>query len=95
MFTFSNLKTLYTENVTNEVLKNAGITLSILFVVIVSQLLLHSVVQIVDSIPVFNSLLEVIGLYAFGRFAFSNLVTQEQRQELVEKVQYYYQEMVG
>ena len=95
MFTFSNLKTLYTENVTNEVLKNTGITLSILFVVIVSQLLLHSVVQIVDSIPVFNSLLEVIGLYAFGRFAFSNLVTQEQRQELVEKVQYYYQEMVG
>lgn len=95
MFTFSNLKTLYTENVTNEVLKNTGITLSILFVVIVSQLLLHSVVQIVDSIPVFNSLLEVIGLYAFGRFAFSNLVTQEQRQELVEKVQYHYQEMVG
>ena len=94
-FDFSTVKDFYTENVTDDVLKKVGLTAGIFAVVIVSQVLLHGLVEIVDGIPVFNSLMQVVGVYATLRFVLSNLVTQEQRTTLRSKVRSSYQEIVG
>lgn len=94
-FNFNTVKEFYTENITDEVLKKAGLTAGIFTVVIVSQVLLHGLVEIVDSIPVFNSLMQVVGVYATARFAIANLTTQEKRDNLVENVRNTYQDVVG
>jgi hypothetical protein len=94
-FNFNTVKEFYTENITDEVLRKAGLTAGIFTVVIVSQLLLHGFVEIVDSIPVFNSLMQVVGVYATVRFVIANLTTQEKRDNLVENVRNTYQEVVG
>ena len=83
----AQVKTFVNENVSNELLKNIGLSTAILFVVIVAQLLLHEVVAVVDSIPVFNGVMELIGLFAFINFTRNNLITVEQRTALMEKVQ--------
>ena len=83
----AQVKTFVQENVSNELLKNVGITSGILFAVIVSQLVLHEVVMVIDSIPVFNGIMEVVGLVAFINFSRNNLITAEQRTALMEKVQ--------
>jgi len=83
----AQVKTFVNENVSNELLKNIGLSTAILFVVIVAQLLLHEVVAVVDSIPVFNGVMELIGLFAFINFTRNNLITAEQRTALMEKVQ--------
>ncbi len=94
-FNFSNIKDFYTENVTDEVLRKVGITASIFTVVIVSQLILHGFVEIVDGIPVFNSLMQVVGVLATVRFILANLTTQEKRDNLVKNVRITYQDIVG
>lgn len=94
-FDFNTVKEFYTENITDEVLRKAGLTAGIFAVVIVSQVLLHGFVEIVDSIPVFNSLMQVIGVYATARFVLANLTTQEKRDDLVENVRNTYQDVVG
>lgn len=94
-FDFNTVKEFYTENITDEVLKKAGLTAGIFAVVIVSQLLLHGLVEIVDSIPVFNSLMQVVGVYATARFVLTNLTTQEKRDNLVKNVRNTYQDVVG
>ncbi len=94
-FNFNTVKEFYTENITDEVLRKAGLTAGIFTVVIVSQLLLHGFVEIVDSIPVFNSLMQVVGVYATVRFVIANLTTQEKRDNLVKSVRNTYQEVVG
>jgi hypothetical protein len=94
-FDFNTVKEFYTENITDEVLRKAGLTAGIFTVVIVSQLLLHGFVEIVDSIPVFNSLMQVVGVYATVRFVIANLTTQEKRDNLVKSVRNTYQEVVG
>ena len=94
-FDFNTVKEFYTENITDEVLKKAGLTAGIFAVVIVSQVLLHGFVEIVDSIPVFNSLMQVVGVYATVRFVLANLTTQEKRDNLVENVRNTYQDVVG
>ena len=94
-FDFNTVKEFYTENITDEVLKKAGLTAGIFAVVIVSQLLLHGLVEIVDSIPVFNSLMQVIGVYATARFVLANLTTQEKRDNLAKNVRNTYQDVVG
>jgi hypothetical protein len=94
-FDFNTVKEFYTENITDEVLKKAGLTAGIFAVVIVSQLLLHGLVEIVDSIPVFNSLMQVVGVYATVRFVIANLTTQEKRDNLVKNVRNTYQDVVG
>jgi hypothetical protein len=94
-FDFNTVKEFYTENITDEVLKKAGLTAGIFAVVIVSQLLLHGFVEIVDSIPVFNSLMQVVGVYATVRFVIANLTTQEKRDNLVENVRNTYQDVIG
>jgi hypothetical protein len=94
-FNFNTVKEFYTENITDEVLRKAGLTAGIFGVVIVSQLLLHGFVEIVDSIPVFNSLMQVVGVYATVRFVLANLTTQEKRDNLVENVRNTYQDVVG
>ncbi len=94
-FNFNTVKEFYTENITDEVLRKAGLTAGIFTVVIVSQLLLHGFVEIVDSIPVFNSLMQVVGVYATVRFVIANLTTQEKRDNLVENVRNTYQDVVG
>jgi len=91
----AQVKSFLNENVTNETLKNIGLSTAILFVVIVSQLLLHEVVMVIDSIPVFNGVMEVIGLIAFINFSRNNLITAEQRSALIEKVQNTYSEVVA
>ena len=83
----AQVKTFVNENISNELLKNIGLSTAILFVVIVAQLLLHEVVAVVDSIPVFNGVMELIGLFAFINFTRNNLITVEQRTALMEKVQ--------
>ncbi len=94
-FDFNTVKEFYTENITDEVLRKAGLTAGIFTVVIVSQLILHGFVEIVDSIPVFNSLMQVVGVYATVRFVLANLTTQEKRDNLVENVRNTYQDVVG
>ncbi len=94
-FNFNTAKEFYTENITDEVLRKAGLTAGIFTVVIVSQLILHGFVEIVDSIPVFNSLMQVVGVYATVRFVLANLTTQEKRDNLVENVRNTYQDVVG
>jgi hypothetical protein len=92
---FSTVKDFYTENVTDDVLKKVGLTAGIFAVVIVSQVLLHGLVEIVDSIPVFNSLMQVVGVYATVRFVLANLTTQENRNNFAEDVRNTYQKVVG
>jgi 4-amino-4-deoxy-L-arabinose transferase-like glycosyltransferase len=94
-FNFNTVKEFYTENITDEVLRKAGLTAGIFTVVIVSQLILHGFVEIVDSIPVFNSLMQVVGVYATVRFVLANITTQEKRDNLVENVRNTYQDVVG
>lgn len=94
-FDFSTVKNFYTENVNNDVLKKVGLTAGIFTVVIVSQVLLHGFVEIVDSIPVFNSLMQVVGVCVSARFAITNLTTQEKRDNLVKNVQNTYKDVVG
>lgn len=94
-FDFSTVKDFYTENVTDDVLKKVGLTAGIFTVVIVSQVLLHGLVEIVDSIPVFNSLMQVVGVYATIRFVVTNLTTQEKRDNFAEDVRNIYQKVVG
>jgi len=91
----AQVKTFVNENVSNELLKNVGISTAILFVVIVAQLLIHEVVAVVDSIPVFNGVMEIVGLVAFINFTRNNLITAEQRSALVEKVQTIFNEVVA
>jgi hypothetical protein len=91
----AQVKTFVNENVSNELLKNIGLSTAILFVVIVAQLLLHEVVAVVDSIPVFNGIMEIIGLVAFINFTRNNLITAEQRAELKEKVQTTFNQVVA
>jgi len=91
----AQVKTFVNENVSNELLKNIGLSTAILFVVIVAQLLLHEVVAVVDSIPVFNGIMEIIGLVAFINFTRNNLITAEQRTELKEKVQTTFNQVIS
>jgi len=91
----AQVKTFVNENVSNELLKNIGLSVAILFVVIVAQLLLHEVVAVVDSIPVFNGVMEIVGLVAFINFTRNNLITAEQRSTLIEKVQNTFNEVIA
>jgi len=91
----AQVKTFVNENVSNELLKNVGLSTAILFVVVVAQLLIHEVVYVVDSIPVFNGIMELIGLVAVINFTRNNLLTAEQRVEFVAKVQNYFNEVVA
>jgi len=90
----AQVKTFLSENVSNELLKNIGLSTAILFVVIVAQLLIHEVVAVVDAIPVFNGVMELIGLFAFINFSRNNLMTSEQRTALVDKVNSTYSSVV-
>lgn len=90
----AQVKTFVNENVSNELLKNIGLSTAILFVVIVAQLLIHEVVAVVDSIPVFNGVMEVVGLVAFINFTRNNLLTGEQRIALIDKVKNTYNSVV-
>lgn len=90
----AQVKTYLSENVSNELLKNIGLTTAILFVVIVAQLLIHEVVAVVDAIPVFNGVMELIGLFTLINFSRNNLMTPEQRTALVEKVKSTYSNVV-
>ena len=90
----AQVKTFLSENVSNELLKNIGLTTAILFVVIVAQLLIHEVVAVVDAIPVFNGVMELIGLFTLINFSRNNLMTPEQRTALVDKVKSTYSNVV-
>jgi len=93
-FNINEIKTFVSENVTNNLLKNVGISSVILFVVIVAQLLIHEVVLVIDSIPVFNGIMQLIGLVVFVNFIRNNLLTQEQRVVFSEKVKSFYNQVV-
>lgn len=90
----AQVKTFVNENVSNELLKNVGLTTAILFVVIVAQLLIGEVVAVVDGIPVFNGIMELIGLIAFINFTRNNLMTADQRTALTDKVKNSYSQVV-
>jgi len=94
-FDFSTIKNFYTENVTDDALKKVGLTAGIFAVVIVSQVFLHGLVEIVDSIPIFNSLMQVVGVYATLRFVLANLTTQEKRDNFTQNVRNTYQKVIG
>ena len=91
----NQVKTFVQENVSNELLKNIGLSTAILFVVIVAQLLIHEVVYVIDSIPVFNGVMELVGLIAVINFTLNNLLTAEQRTEFTEKVKNIYNQTVA
>jgi len=91
----AQVKTFVQENVSNELLKNIGISVGIFVVVIIAQLILHEVVVVIDSIPVFNGIMEIIGLITFINFSRNNLITTEQRTALMEKVQTSIDEVIS
>ena len=91
----AQVKTFVNENVSNELLKNVGLSTAILFVVIVAQLLIHEVVAVVDAIPVFNGVMEIVGLVTFINFSRNNLVTAEQRTALIGKVKATYASVIA
>ena len=91
----AQVKTFVQENVSNELLKNIGISVGIFVVVIIAQLILHEVVVVIDSIPVFNGIMEIIGLITFINFSRNNLITTEQRTALMEKVQTSINEVIS
>ena len=91
----AQVKTFVNENVSNELLKNIGLSTAILFVVIVAQLLIHEVVAVVDAIPVFNGVMEIVGLVTFINFSRNNLVTAEQRTALIGKVKDTYASVIA
>ena len=91
----TQVKTFVQENVSNELLKNIGISVGIFVVVIIAQLILHEVVMVIDSIPVFNGIMEIIGLVTFINFSRNNLITTEQRTALMEKVQTSIDEVIS
>jgi hypothetical protein len=90
----AQIKTFVNENVSNELLKNVGLSTAILFVVIVAQLLIHEVVAVVDAIPVFSGVMELLGLVTFINFTRNNLITAEQRTALLDKVKSTYNQVV-
>lgn len=79
----------------NETYKNIALTFLIFFVVIFAQLVIHEVVTVVDSIPLFNSVMELVGIFAIGKFVKNNLVTSEQRSNLVNRIKSYHKNVVG
>ena len=83
------------EKVTKEFSKNFALTFTIFFVVIVAQLVIAEVVAVVDSIPIFNSVTELVGLFVVGRFVLNNLVTHEQRNNLLSQLEQSYKQIVG
>ena len=91
----AQIKTFVNENITNDVLKKVGISAIIFFIVIVAQLLIGAVVGVIDSIPVVNQLLMLVGLISVVNFTRNNVLSQEQRKEFVEKVQNIYVEVFG
>ena len=91
----NQVKTFVQENVSNELLKNIGLSTAILFVVIIAQLLIHEVFYVVDGIPVVNGVMELVGLVVVINFARNNLLTTEQRTEFTEKVKTYFQEVIA
>lgn len=91
----AQVKTFVNENVSSELLKNIGLSTAILFVVIVAQLLIHEIVFVVDSIPVFNGVMELVGLAAFINFTRNNLLTADQRSAFVEKVKNTYTQVTA
>jgi len=91
----AQVKTFVDENVSSELLKNIGLSTAILFVVIVAQLLIHEIVFVVDSIPVFNGVMELVGLAAFINFTRNNLLTADQRSAFIEKVKNTYTQVTA
>jgi len=90
----AQVKTFLTENVSSELLRNIGISSGILFFVIVAQLIIGEVVAVVDSIPMFNGMMELLGLIVFIKFIRNNLMTAEQRNSLANMVQQTYEGIV-
>ena len=93
--TIQNFIKYINDNVTKEFSKNFGITFTIFFIVIVSQIFIAGVVDTIDSIPLFNSLMELIGVYVFTKFIFNHMLTKAKRDEVFNKVKTSYQEIVG
>jgi len=52
-------------------------------------------VMVIDGIPVFNGIMEIIGLVAFINFTRNNLITAEQRSALIEKIQNTFNEVIA
>jgi CAAD domains of cyanobacterial aminoacyl-tRNA synthetase len=75
--------------------KNFLLTFLIFFVVIVSQLVIAEVVAVIDSIPIFNSIMELVGIYAVGTFVYNNMLTHEKRNNLLKQIEGTYQQIVG
>ena len=93
--TIQNFIKYINENVTKEFSKNFLLTFLIFFVVIVSQLIIAEVVAVVDSIPVFNSIMELVGMYVVGKFTLDNLSTKDKRNQLVKQLEAKYQQVIG
>jgi hypothetical protein len=94
-YNVSEVKSFISEHVTNDVLRNVGVSVGILFVVVVSQLIIHEVVMVVDGLPVFGGLMQLLGLVVFVNFVRNNLLTKVQRDELVVKVMDVYDDVVN
>jgi len=94
-FNYSSIKDFYNKNITDDFLRKTGMTAGIFTVVIVSQVILHGFVELIDSIPIFNSLMQVVGVYVTVKFAVANLSTQEKRDVFAKNVRDTYQKVVG
>ena len=85
----------FVNKIDSETAKNIALSFLIFFVVIVAQIIVHEIVVVVDSIPVFSSLMEIVGIYVVGKFVMNNLSTEEKRSELVAQFKEKYTVFVG
>jgi len=87
MQSIQQIRDLYTEYVSNEMLRKVGLSFLILFAVIVAQLIIGAIVSVIDSIPVFNGLMELVGLIVALKFCKSTLFDSEKRANLIASIQ--------
>ena len=79
--TITQLKEYADKYITPDILRKTGLTVGIFFVVIIAQLMMGAIVSVINSIPVVNGLLQLVGLYTVVIFTKDNLITVEQRAE--------------
>jgi hypothetical protein len=71
--------------------KIAGILLAVIF----AQVLIKGVLDTINLLPIIPGLLELLGLFVVGTWAWENLTTSEKRDGVIERLQGLKQEYLG
>jgi hypothetical protein len=71
------------------------VTLGILFLAIVAARLFFAGLSAIDDIPLFTPLLKIVGLVSVVRFVWRYLIREQNRQELIERINQTKMEVFG